>query len=73
MRTAWASLVFLLEDALARLECRLVTRYPGGDHSIFIGEVISSSIQPDHQPLLYFRSKYGRLHSNAANLVNNVA
>ncbi|MBV9711087.1 MAG: flavin reductase family protein [Ktedonobacteraceae bacterium] len=63
----------LLDDALTRLECRLVTRYPGGDHSIFIGEVVSISTQPYHQPLLYFRSKYGRLHSNAANLVSNVA
>jgi flavin reductase (DIM6/NTAB) family NADH-FMN oxidoreductase RutF len=63
----------LLDDALTRLECRLVTRYPGGDHSIFIGEVISTSTQPHHQPLLYFRSRYGRLHSNAAQLVSNAA
>jgi flavin reductase (DIM6/NTAB) family NADH-FMN oxidoreductase RutF len=63
----------LLDDALTRLECRLVTRYPGGDHSIFIGEVISISTQPHYQPLLYFRSKYGRLHSNAAQLVSNAA
>jgi flavin reductase (DIM6/NTAB) family NADH-FMN oxidoreductase RutF len=60
----------LLEDALATLECRLVARYPGGDHSIFIGEVISTSTQSHGQPLLYFRSKYSRLHSHAANLVS---
>ena len=63
----------LLDDALTGLECRLVTRYPGGDHSIFIGEVVSTRTQPHYQPLLYFRSGYGRLHSNAANLVSNVA
>lgn len=60
----------LLEDALATLECRLVARYPGGDHSIFIGEVVSTSTQSQGQPLLYFRSKYTRLHSNAAQLVS---
>jgi flavin reductase (DIM6/NTAB) family NADH-FMN oxidoreductase RutF len=63
----------LLDDALTRLECRLVECYPGGDHSIFIGEVVSTSTQPDSQPLLYFRSKYGRLSSNTTNLVSNVS
>ncbi|HTK06903.1 MAG TPA: flavin reductase family protein [Ktedonobacteraceae bacterium] len=63
----------LLEDALTSLECRLVTRYPGGDHSIFIGEVISITSQPHRQPLLYFRSGYGRLHTNVADLVGNTA
>ncbi|GLV56811.1 flavin reductase [Dictyobacter sp. S3.2.2.5] len=51
----------LLDGALTTLECRLVARYPGGDHSIFVGEVVSTAIQPQHQPLLYYRSKYGRL------------
>ena len=61
----------LLDDALTRLECRLVERYPGGDHSIFIGEVVATSTQPYSQPLLYFRSKYERLYSNTTNLVSN--
>ena len=63
----------LLEDALTRLECRLVNRYPGGDHSIFIGEVVSTSTQSHSQPLLYFRSKYGQFHHNVANLVTSTA
>ena len=63
----------LLEDALTRLECRLVTRYPGGDHSIFIGEVVSTSTQSHSQPLLYFRSNYGRLHSDTTSLITNIA
>ena len=61
----------LLEDALVRLECRLTARYPGGDHSIFIGEVVSTSTRSHSLPLLYFRSKYGRLHSHEASLVNS--
>ncbi len=64
----------LLQDALATLECRLVERYPGGDHSIFVGEVVSTSTQAQGQPLLYYRSKYNRLlHTPAASLVHNVA
>lgn len=61
----------LLKEVLINLECRLFTRYPGGDHSIFIGEVISASTQPHSLPLLFFRSKYERLHSNVANLLSN--
>ncbi|GCF07034.1 flavin reductase family protein [Dictyobacter arantiisoli] len=61
----------LLDDAVSRLECRLVARYPGGDHSIFVGEVVATSTQAQSQPLVYFRSTYGRFHSNVANLVAN--
>lgn len=61
----------LLDDALARLECRLTAHYPGGDHSIFVGEVVSISLRPHERPLLYFRSKYDRLHSDATNLITS--
>lgn len=63
----------LLDDALTQLECRLVARYPGGDHSIFVGEVVATSTPSDSQPLLYFRSKYARFHNDAINLVTNAA
>jgi len=63
----------LLDDALTTLECRLVARHPGGDHSIFIGEVISTSIRPHRQPLLYYRSKYGRLHDAAVSQISPAA
>lgn len=59
----------LLEDAVASLECRLFARYPGGDHTIFVGEVISTRTYPEHQPLLYFRSQYERLYREALNAV----
>ncbi len=61
----------LLDDALTSLECRLVNRYPGGDHSIFIGEVVSITTQPHSQPLLYFRSKYNHIHNNTSVPVAN--
>jgi flavin reductase (DIM6/NTAB) family NADH-FMN oxidoreductase RutF len=50
----------LIDGAIASLECRLYDTLPGGDHTIFIGEVVSAELhQPD--PLLYFRSGYHRL------------
>lgn len=37
----------LLAGALAWLECELVKVHDGGDHSIFIGEVLSANRDPD--------------------------
>jgi flavin reductase (DIM6/NTAB) family NADH-FMN oxidoreductase RutF len=49
----------VLENALATLECRVKFSYHGGDHSIFVGEVESVAVD-NGQPLLYYRSRYGR-------------
>jgi len=51
----------VLDTALATLECQLVHQYPGGDHSIFVGEVIAANARDDVGPLVYYRSKYHRL------------
>jgi flavin reductase (DIM6/NTAB) family NADH-FMN oxidoreductase RutF len=50
----------LLEDTLATIECRIVERYPGGDHTIFVGAVDTAATR-DGLPLLYFTGQYGRL------------
>lgn len=53
----------ILEDCLAYVECRITEVIPGGDHSIFIGQVESGEIMRDVSPLLFFRGKYSRLTS----------
>lgn len=50
----------LLDDALAHLECRLVRRCDGGDHGIYIGEVIAAEATAG-QPLLYYRGGYAQI------------
>ncbi len=50
----------LLSGCLANLECRVVDVCDGGDHTIFVGEVENSAVF-DGDPLVYFRSDYGRL------------
>ena len=50
----------LLEGALAYIECRVVHIYPGGDHTIVVGEVESTSVA-DHKPLAYYRGGYAQL------------
>jgi 3-hydroxy-9,10-secoandrosta-1,3,5(10)-triene-9,17-dione monooxygenase reductase component len=52
----------VLSEALAFLSCRLVDTFAGGDHSIFLGEVISLGIpHPHHEPLIFFRGSLGSL------------
>ncbi len=51
----------MLEDALAVIECRVHHQVPGGDHTIFIGEVVATDARRKGKPLLYFRSGYGQL------------
>lgn len=50
----------LLEGSLATIDCRIVHRYPGGDHTIFVGEV--EAVQTSEGlPLLYFMGAYRRM------------
>ena len=50
----------LLDDCLAALECRVVDRVAGGDHTIVVAEVLATSIA-EGKPLLYFRGGYNQL------------
>lgn len=52
----------LLAGALAHIECRLHSTLPGGDHAIFVGEVLSAHCS-EGKPLLYYRSGYHSLGS----------
>ena len=50
----------LLDGALASIECRVVDSYPGGDHTIIVGEVESATVA-EGKPLAYFRGGYAQL------------
>ena len=50
----------ILNDVVAALECRIVHTYPGGDHTIVVGEV-EHAIVDDGKPLGYFRGGYVQL------------
>lgn len=59
--TMGASGAPILADCLAYLDCRVAFTQPGGDHSIFLGEVVGGGIVNDGRPLLFFGGKYHRL------------
>lgn len=47
----------LIDGAICTLECRVHSELSGGDHTIFVGEVLDSSTS-DGAPLVYYRSSY---------------
>jgi flavin reductase (DIM6/NTAB) family NADH-FMN oxidoreductase RutF len=54
----------LIRDSLVTLECKTISMYAGGDHTIFLGEVVAAELHGAMQgakPLMYFRGKYDRL------------
>jgi len=55
----------LIPGCLARIECRIYSRIPMGDHDIFIGEMVHADV---HQgdPLIYFGSAYRLLEERPA-------
>lgn len=50
----------VLADCVSRLACRLWATYDGGDHTLYVGEVLSLSLH-EGDPLLYYRSKYRQI------------
>lgn len=50
----------ILSDALAFLDCRVYEILPGGDHEIFVGEILAGDYRGG-DPLLYFAGNYRRL------------
>lgn len=52
----------LINGALTTLECTLTQQLPGGDHSIFVGEVVAVTTS-EGAPLVYYRSGYRNITS----------
>jgi flavin reductase (DIM6/NTAB) family NADH-FMN oxidoreductase RutF len=47
----------ILEGALAYLECSLYATYEGGDHTIFLGEILQAETR-EAKPLVFHRGGY---------------
>jgi flavin reductase (DIM6/NTAB) family NADH-FMN oxidoreductase RutF len=53
----------ILPGVLGWVDCRLTQTYTGGDHTIFLGEVLAAAGPGDHDPLLYFNRQWGSFES----------
>lgn len=52
----------VLADALVWLDCRIHSRLPAGDHTIYVGEVQASAVpREDEAPLVYWNRGYRKL------------
>jgi flavin reductase (DIM6/NTAB) family NADH-FMN oxidoreductase RutF len=56
----------VLGECLAYIDCKVWARYEAGDHTLFLGEVQEASVNddPNLKPLLFFSSKYRKLHDD---------
>ncbi len=51
----------ILDGSIAYFDCRLVAQHPGGDHTIFVGEIVAAGYDEELEPLIWFGSRYRRL------------
>ena len=56
----------VIVGSLANVDCRTVARYPGGDHTIIIGRVISVGVDEGSTPLVFYRGTYGSVDGKSA-------
>ncbi|MBI2941503.1 MAG: flavin reductase family protein [Chloroflexi bacterium] len=53
----------LIPGCLAYVDCHVAAAYPGGDHTIYVGEVVAADLGDEGDALLFHRSRYRRLPS----------
>ncbi len=51
----------IIDGCLAYLDCRTLTEHHGGDHTIFIGEVLDAGELAEGEPLVFYRGRYGKV------------
>ena len=54
----WSTGAPIITGCLASFECRTRALYDGGDHVIFLGQVLQLRAMDGGRPLLYFRGRY---------------
>ena len=59
----------ILEHVLAHLECRVWAEYPGGDHTILVGQVVELSLAARGRPLLFYGGRFTSLVEAALSLL----
>ena len=60
----WETGCPILADALANFECETKSMHDGGDHVIFVGQVLALRTN-EGRPLLYYRGAYRQLVETA--------
>jgi flavin reductase len=51
----------LVQNALVRFECELWRTYDGGDHTIFVGQLLAMDRPRENEALLFFHGRFRQL------------
>ncbi len=51
----------IVDGCLAYLDCQTAARYEGGDHTIFLGDVLEAREVSKEGPLVFYRGRYSFL------------
>lgn len=54
-----------IRGCLAYLDCKVVNTYEGGDHTIFLGEVVALGLRNRQSPLVFYAGKYTTVSTSA--------
>jgi flavin reductase (DIM6/NTAB) family NADH-FMN oxidoreductase RutF len=54
----------ILDGAIAFFDCRLIAQHPGGDHTMFVGEIVAAGFEEEAEPLIWYGSRYRRLQAD---------
>jgi flavin reductase (DIM6/NTAB) family NADH-FMN oxidoreductase RutF len=45
----------VLKEALAALHCKVIGRYPAGDHHLILGQIVAGSLHSEARPHVHIR------------------
>ena len=60
----WITGVPIIPGCMANFECETHQVFDAGDHRVFIGRVLKIHMDPDHEPLVYLRGQFRRVHTD---------
>jgi len=60
----WDRGVPILPGCMANFELETYRSLDAGDHRIFIGRILKVRFDPDHEPLVYLRGRFRRVHTD---------
>jgi len=63
--SVWNTGVPVLDGCMANFECETHHSFDAGDHRIFVGRILRVRYDPHHEPLVYLRGGYRRVHTDA--------
>ena len=59
----WATGVPILKGCMANFELQTHHAFDAGDHRVIVGRILKVRYDPDHEPLVFLRGRYRKVHT----------